>query len=402
MTVRSEIHGQTTSCVTIYLGLALLASIIAQVNGQMVPLTIIDKAQEKLAICIDGTPGGYHFDPGFGDGANNWIIMLMGGGWCGLNICQYRIGKDLGSTTNIPPQNFEGILSSDQSINPDFYNWNRVFIRYCDGGSFMGDAQRDDNGHIVELRGLRVFTAVMDELLNVKGMKKTENAILAGGSAGALAAILLCDRYRALIPDAKRVKCLSQSGFFIRAKDLPDANRREGGFAHIIDFHNMIDALPKSCTSKMNASLCLFPEYVVGDVQTPLFLLNPIFDTFQLQHLVRPNPPELDGWNTTCINNSLDPSHPPCPDLTRCTPSQMQLVKDYGGALLDAINEIQDIPSRGLFLSSCYAHDFVPATWSAASYRLQDKTISQAFSDWYFDRSPAKMIDNRIDAPLKC
>ncbi|KAG6409734.1 hypothetical protein SASPL_127776 [Salvia splendens] len=236
------------------------------------------------------------------------------------------------------------------------------------------------------IMGLRVFTA----------------AILAGGSAGALAAILLCDRYRALIPDAKRVKCLSQSGFFIRAKDLPDANRREGGFAHIIDFHNMIDALPKSCTSKMNASLCLFPEYVVGDVQTPLFLLNPIFDTFQLQHLVRPNPPELDGWNTTCINNSLDPSHPPCPDLTRCTPSQMQLVKDYGGALLDAINEIQDIPSRGLFLSSCYAHDFVPATWSAASYRLQDKTISQAFSDWYFDRSPAKMIDNRIDAPLKC
>lgn len=49
VTVRSEIHGQTTSCVTIYLGLVLLVSIIAQVNGQMVPLTIIDKAQEKLA-----------------------------------------------------------------------------------------------------------------------------------------------------------------------------------------------------------------------------------------------------------------------------------------------------------------------------------------------------------------
>jgi hypothetical protein len=35
----------------------------------------------------------------------------------------------------------------------DFYNWNRVLVRYCDGGSFQGDADSpiqvtDSNGQV--------------------------------------------------------------------------------------------------------------------------------------------------------------------------------------------------------------------------------------------------------------
>lgn len=26
----------------------------------------------------------------------------------------------------------------------DFYNWNKVFVRYCDGASFSGDAEYED------------------------------------------------------------------------------------------------------------------------------------------------------------------------------------------------------------------------------------------------------------------
>lgn len=66
------------------------------------------------------------------------------------------------------------------------------------------------------------------------------------------------------------------------------------------------------------------------------------------------------------------------------------LITDYGGALLDAINGIQDIPSRGLFLSSCYTHDFASATWRAASYRLQDKVTLLITISVHENRSNSK------------
>ncbi|KAK1381348.1 hypothetical protein POM88_028092 [Heracleum sosnowskyi] len=34
---------------------------------------------------------------------------------------------------------FIGILSNKAEENPDFYNWNRVKLLYCDGASFTGD-----------------------------------------------------------------------------------------------------------------------------------------------------------------------------------------------------------------------------------------------------------------------
>ena len=93
------------------------------------------------ARCLDGSPPGYYMRPGSGEGANKWILHLMGGAWCATTVdCYKRSFTELGSTTpwNMSPE-FAGILSSDKSVNPDFYNWNAVFVIYCDGGSFAGD-----------------------------------------------------------------------------------------------------------------------------------------------------------------------------------------------------------------------------------------------------------------------
>ena len=32
-----------------------------------------------------------------------------------------------------------GFLSGDKTVNPDFYEWNVAYIKYCDGASFAGD-----------------------------------------------------------------------------------------------------------------------------------------------------------------------------------------------------------------------------------------------------------------------
>ena len=91
------------------------------------------------------------------------------------------------------------------------------------------------------------------------------------------------------------------------------------------------------------------------------------------------------------------------PTAERCTPPQWQLVKDFGVALLDAINGLGDNPSRGLFINACFGHVFTENTelWTGTPCKLGDKTVQQAVGDWYFDRSPVKLI-TKSDVPTSC
>ena len=88
----------------------------------------------------------------------------MGGAWCfvaktylgSLDIAHmgcYERSKStwtgetymIGSSTNMPEtmdaefNDQASILSNDPMENPHFYNWNRVFVLYCDGFSFSGN-----------------------------------------------------------------------------------------------------------------------------------------------------------------------------------------------------------------------------------------------------------------------
>ncbi|XP_030440309.1 pectin acetylesterase 10-like [Syzygium oleosum] len=107
----------------------------------MVGLTLIEGAAAKGAVCLDGTLPGYHLHNGSGSGANSWVVHLEGGGWCNIvRNCVYRKTTRRGSSKFMDKEvAFTGILSNKAEENPDFFNWNRVRIRYCDGASFNGE-----------------------------------------------------------------------------------------------------------------------------------------------------------------------------------------------------------------------------------------------------------------------
>ncbi|XP_057799084.1 pectin acetylesterase 8-like [Salvia miltiorrhiza] len=364
------------------------------ININEVPFTSVADAIPERAVCIDGSPAGYHHDLGFGDGVNNWIIYLMGGGWCNNYLtCQQRRKSPLGSTKNIKPTNFGGILSPNRGINPDFFNWNRVHVHYCDGSSFIGDTAVIHLGPHLQLRGSRIFRAITNELLE-KGMKNAKNALLVGGSAGGLSAILNCDNFRANLGNVSRVKCVSDAGFFIRAKNVPYAGKRERRFNSVVRFHNLASFLPKLCTSRMRSGLCLFPENLVEDIQTPLFLINSVFDRVQITRNLKPRElRDIKGWKN-CTK-----------DLSKCTHPQRKLIKDFGKAFHETLMNIGDNPSRGLFIHACYAHTYMESNefWnSSGSPKLGNKTISHAVGDWYFDRRVVKLIDTNTDFPFNC
>ena len=80
---------------------------------------------------------------GFGSGYGKWIIHLEGGGSCATeDSCLAQSFTELGSTVNRPQSisfRMGGLFSDLKSLNPDFYNWNVVFVAYCDGFLFSTD-----------------------------------------------------------------------------------------------------------------------------------------------------------------------------------------------------------------------------------------------------------------------
>ncbi|XP_047960011.1 pectin acetylesterase 8-like [Salvia hispanica] len=293
-------HNQLT--LSIWL-LYVLVFIVSQVDAQNAPqqlnVTFITDAITKGAVCLDGSPGAYYFIKGFGDGINSWMIFLPGGAWCGTKGgCLYRSNTNFGSTKNLPPLYLPLVAcqSPNKTINPDFYNWNIVLIQYCDGALFMADVEAVNPETNLHLRGRRIFTSVIEELISTQGMSSAENALLIGNSAGGLATILNCDLFHSFLPGACRVKCISDSGFFIRAEHLSGAqDNATDYFRKVVLFHELAQFLPESCTQRLAPELCFFPENVVNDIRTPLFLLNSDFDRYQITTYIAPNSPNEVG-----------------------------------------------------------------------------------------------------------
>jgi len=85
------------------------------------------------------------------------------------------------------------ILSSDSSINPTFYNWNKIHLNYCDGRGFVGYNLDpiEFNGKKMYFRGFNNTQATLNYLKN--NLAKTDysltSIIISGVSAGGLASL---------------------------------------------------------------------------------------------------------------------------------------------------------------------------------------------------------------------
>ncbi|KAL6557597.1 hypothetical protein OROMI_017947 [Orobanche minor] len=128
----------------------LVLVLSTNVNGAgFVNVTLIQSAASQGAVCLDGSPPGYAFDKGSGCGSNNWLVYielgLQGGAWCySTPDCADRTKGFYGNSSARNRLYFSGILDQNKTFNPNFYNWNRVYLVYCDGSSFLGDAEDVD------------------------------------------------------------------------------------------------------------------------------------------------------------------------------------------------------------------------------------------------------------------
>lgn len=373
------------------LNFLLCALLLLKTEGFNVGITYVQNAVAKGAVCLDGSPPAYHWDKGFGAGVNNWLVHFEGGGWCNnATTCLSRKSTRLGSSKEMVKEvAFSGLLSKFQKFNPDFYNWNRIKVRYCDGASFTGDVEAVDPATNLHFRGARAWLAIIEDLLS-KGMRSAENAILSGCSAGGLTSILHCDNFRALVPIGAKVKCLADAGYFINTKDVSGAQHIEAFYSEVVATHGSAKNLPSSCTSKMRPGLCFFPQNMVQQIKTPIFLVNAAYDSWQIKNILAPGVADPHGhWHSCKL------------DIKNCSPTQLSTMQDFRTQFLSALNGLGTSSSRGLFIDSCYSHcqTEMQETWLRDdSPLLARTTIAKAVGDWFYDRSPFQ----KIDCPYPC
>ncbi|KAK2972379.1 hypothetical protein RJ640_014437, partial [Escallonia rubra] len=363
-----------------------------QAATDLVPLTLLRNAHQKGAFCLDGSVPGYHFQKGFGSGSRNWVLHIEGGGWCNtVASCSYRQKTVLGSSNYVEhPIQFSGILSRDPLQNPDFFSWNKVKIRYCDGGSFAGNPESEfKNGTKLFFRGQLIWEALMDQLLSV-GLSDARQALLSGCSAGALATLIHCDDFRNILPAAD-VKCLSDAGFFLNAKDIAGNRTIEAFYHEVVHLQGITESLKRDCVKKMEPSKCFFPQEFISSIKTPVFLVNPAYDFWQIQNILLPVASDPHGMWSKCKLN-----------IKYCSPTQVEVLQGYRNLLLKALTEYHQTKDSGMFINSCYVHcqTWMTQTWHAPnSPRINNKTIAESVGDWYFNRA-AKHI--QIDCPYPC
>ncbi|AQK73921.1 Carboxylic ester hydrolase [Zea mays] len=386
-------------CCALGWALALVAA-----DGFLVDITYVESAVAKGAVCLDGSAPAYHLARGSGSGENSWLVHFEGGGWCNnVTTCLQRKRTRLGSSKEMATQiAFSGILSDTPDDNPasnaeflckpwkpDFYNWNKVKVRYCDGSSFTGDVEEVDPATKLHYRGARIWQAVMDDLL-AKGMDKAENALISGCSAGGLTSILHCDRFHDLLPPAARVKCLSDAGFFINEKDVAGVGYIAAFFNDVVTTHGSAKNLPPSCTSTLPPGTCFFPQNEVKQIQTPLFILNAAYDSWQVRNILVPGVADPHGKWHSCKH-----------DIDQCSASQLRVLQGFRGDFLKEVAELGNSDSRGLFINSCFVHcqSEIQELWfSSDSPVLGNTTVANAVGDWFFDRSSFQ----KIDCPYPC
>ncbi|CAK9169507.1 unnamed protein product [Ilex paraguariensis] len=155
------------------------------------------------------------------------------------------------------------------------------------------------------MEGQRIWQAIILDLLP-KGLGNARKALLSGCSAGGLASFLHCDNFTSYLPSNASVKCLSDAGFFLDARDISLNYTMRSFYEDVVslqmlssNFQGVEQNLDKNCTSSGHDP----QENALPYIRTPFFILNSAYDVYQFHHILVPPSADLVGhWNHCKLN----------------------------------------------------------------------------------------------------
>jgi len=410
----------------------------------------LDSEKYPLAQCLDGSYGAYYYRRG--SAKNKVLLHFQGGGWCTslqdpgtwpegqnpLTNCVIRSDPeryDLGSTANDRERinKSAGYFSASQTENPAFYNWNVVFIRYCDGASFLGrridhlvatDTSRSGSSdtRLIYSRGNYILQAVIADLFlgnddnddegagSVFG-SSTTHVVLAGSSAGALAVYLNAHSVRRMLLAGgltnTKIAAVADAGFFLPYSQANPTNDRvfTETMKSVYDIAQPMmmgveadsittatadagGALPPECIAEQPASddywNCMFAANAVPYMPVPVLIVQSRYDDFQIERVLGYVPPlsseEEDAASTIGPAADSDISYSQVLDYGQNLTSQILLARR---------RQAQRYPGIGssLFVFGCYCHVTLAKSDLYRRANVDGRALNRAVELWIADRA---------------
>ena len=191
-----------------------------------------------------------------------------------------------------------GQLDLREERNPLMHDWNKLYIRNCDGSSFTSARRsvKDVGGEEIYFRGKYILDEIVLDLLENRHLGLATEVVVSGCSAGGLAVYLHTDRIAAEIRrkaeevgrlrSSIKVVALADSGFFLHHAGGEDDCHFVERMKFVYEEMNITDGLQPSCVEAFDEPeryKCLFAENALRFSKSRTFTLQSIEDGWQLR-----------------------------------------------------------------------------------------------------------------------
>jgi len=357
------------------------------------------------ARCLDGSNYGAYFSSGEGTGKYSILISFWGGGWCGgldrnsfLDSCLERANSNLGSskTWQKTPGELYGLLSSDPEKNPNFYNWNRFDIPYCDGSGHQGYVQDPINYKDTNLyfRGHKNVLTALQWAISQVGSKYIDKFVVSGCSAGGLATFnwtQYISDYLANLGSKAQVYGIPDSGFFVDHLNqvTKDFDYRKSMQQLYLVVNQEVAPISTECLKdhKGEEYMCLFAQNLSNYIKTPFLMEQPGYDSWQIDNILGEN----------CADAG---------SISKCSKEQQVNLQEYKKSQNTLIKQIlAKKPNMAVWCPACLKHCFGQDDLNSTSWAVPDasgNTINKAIEKFMkagMDQTGNRDMDDEVDWP---
>jgi len=342
-------------------------------------LRLLPESDYPEARCLDGSQAGYYLREG---SSTHFQVYLEGGGWCydqdcanptvegTLRDCRDRAKGRLGSSRSWAHTNdwLTGSLSADPKENPVFHNWTLVWVPYCDGMSFSGDAVVDG----VHFKGRAILSAVIADLKARTAIGDASQVVLGGGSAGASAVFYHVDKVaEELALSHGEVVGLPDAGFFLDLKDRSGIDCWPAQMRSVFEVGNGTRSLNERCLARYpeEQSKCLFPEYFPDLIESRMFVINSFYDSSETYYTLR----------LSCCPGGCGGKYPACSGRDMYLFGAMRQQHMAGWAPL--VNRT----GNGVWAVACPTHTMAWDHWTDPEWEVPARsgyTMASAVGEW--------------------
>ena len=359
-------------------------------------IPIIELDNPYNAKCLDGSNYRFNFIKGKDEGKNKFLLYFEGGGWCGqetlgdnfIESCFERANTSLGSKigffNSLIISRFIRLFSSKEKYNPNFYNWNKIFVRYCDGASFISDRSYEKWGNTIYMYGKKNLIGVFHYLKTNHNFTNADSVILSGFSAGSLATLLYANYIDSLTTKNNNTFIISDSGFFYDLdENIPKLNKLTQKIYEYSTNHKEIINLFKTYCDKNYIEKepwkCLIGEYFIYNIKVPILSFQNVYDSW-ITRVINGN----DCWaNKNYIQN--------------CSKEQLQKIYKEGNLLIEKIHKYPRYDHITLFYYRKIGHmlTYYNWIWNDKNFSIDGFTINDIIKEWYETISSGKKMKKR-------